>query len=801
LGMVFQRMEAGDREGAVPHPADLEPPKHLAATFSAAAHDQTDDNGCTPLHYAAAAGDHNTCRSLLAAGADPKKLDHDGRTASDHARSAGHHELAATLDARIETEAEIAARAPLTMRELMGLVRDDADIVKELIVNNRLVARDGKGDTPLHIVAMRGKLQFAYRLVHAGADIRALNGGGKTPSEAAFANGFAMLADLLSAAEGKQDFRQRESMAANAPSSDEQGPPDDLSFPPIESETEGSELWQLEHLVFEGTTDAADFHTHSGREDNGAGFQRVGGDIRLHSGFAEAPSEWEIGPIGVSIEGDGISERDDAEAIEPQLAPVGRRNLRRPALPSPWRRFRIDVDGCRLIVEQVVEAGNLTEENIDELLGLCNGRFDPVDLRRNLEREFEAAGYPYRPAVDDQLWDAKTEVDVDDLTEAVTTSCTRALNLAGTGELVPGQAALSRMTASLVEARRAALLGLAEYPRAIDIILYVADGVLKGEVASDAVSALVFNSAHQSADAHQFSEAIVSLRKHRPDISAGSSRAIRATADALELMEFRSEFLRDAVTAMSESAALAPVAARLARNLDTLDAGSKAILSAFIPLCRRFAAQNATDEEDQEDLFQVCFFGLRRAVVRFKPELGANFTAYAYTWLRQSVARWRADEGRLIRLPVHRQQWLAECRRAADAIEARILRDATPEEIAIELREGPEFARMLGRVPQEAVDIVQLDESMTENSCDAGIPETIRVSDAVRLIHEELDQLHSRQADVIRRRFGIGFDDEMTLEEVGQLYGVTRERIRQIETKGIGVLRHPARMRYLAKAL
>lgn len=799
--MAFEKMEAVDQEGARRHSGNLDSPRYQAALLAQAAADKTDMEGRTPLHWAAASGDSNTCRSLILAGADPQKLDRNGRSASDHARSAGHHELAATLDGKIETEAEVARRAPLTVREIMGLVRDDGAMVQELIAHKRLSARDGKGDTALHIVSMRGKLQFADQLVRAGADIRALNGKGKTPSEAAFANGFSMLAALLSAAEGKRDSSQPETLTISAPALDERGaPPDDLALRPNVSDPVGSEVWQFDDLVFEGTTDPADFHTLAIDGVHRAEFQRVGSDIRLQSGFAEASSDWQIGPIGGSIEGDGISKLDDTEAIEPELAPIGRRGLRRPAQASPWRQFGIDRDGCRRIIEQVVNAGNLSEECIDELLGLCSGRFDPVDLRRNLEREFEAAGYLCSPTEEDHLWDATTDVDIDDLTETITASCTRALNLPGTGELVPSQKALSRMIASLVEARRGTLLGLAEHPRAVDIILYVADGVLKGEVASEAVSALVFNPGHPSADGHQFIEAIESLRKHRPDIVAGSSRAVRATADALELMEFRSEFLRDAATAMSESAALVPVAARLARNLDTLDAGSNAILTAFIPLGRRFAAQNAKDGEDQEDLFQVCFFGLRRAVVRFKPELGAQFMAYAYTWLRQSVARWRADEGRLVRLPVHRQQWLAECRRAADAIESRLLRDATPEEIAGELREGPDLARALVRIPKEAVDLDQLDEFIAENG-DAGIPEKIRVSDAIRLIHEELDQLNSRQADVIRRRFGIGFDDEMTLEEVGQLYGVTRERIRQIEAKGLRVLRHPARMRYLSKAL
>lgn len=799
--MVFQGMEGVSPDAARRLSADLDPQKRRVAPLLHVSSDQTDVEGRTLLHHAAAAGDYQACRSLLASGADSKSLDRFGRTAADLARSVGHHELAATLEGRNETAADVAARAPLTIRELTGLVRDEAAMVHELIARNRLTARDSKGDSPLHIVAMRGKLQFADQLVQAGADIKSLNGKGKTPAEAALANGFEMLARLLSAAEGQYDFGQPGSMIVVETAFEALvPPPSDPSSSPAEPEEADSDHWQLDDLTFEGATEAADFHTVAARDESRADFQRVSGDIRVLSGFAEAPTQWEIGSIGGSVEGDGIADRDGAEAAGPEMALVGRRGLRRPAQPSPWRRFCIDPDGCRLVVEQVVEAGHLSDDDLDELLGLCSGRFDPLDLRHNLEREFEAAGYPCHPDESDQLWDAGTAVDADDLTEAIVATCTRALNLPGSDEHVPDQRELARMTATLIEARRAALLGLAESPRVIDIILHVAKGVLEGEVASEAVSALAFDPAHTSADGQQFAEAIDSLRRRRPEIASGSSRAVRAAADSLELLELRTEFLRDAAEAMGESPALAAIAARLRRNLDALDGGSEVILRAFVPLCRRYAAQNATDEEDQDDLFQIGFFGLRRAVVRFKPELGTQFAAYASAWLRQSVTRWRADEGRLIRLPVHRQQWLAECRRAADAIELGLQRDATPDEIAVELRVGSHHARALARIPQEAVDLDQLDEHTADN-CDIGIPESIRVSDVIRLIHEELDQLHSRQADVIRRRFGIGFDDEMTLEEVGQIYEVTRERIRQIEAKGFRVLRHPARMRYLAKAL
>ena len=107
---------------------------------------------------------------------------------------------------------------------------------------------------------------------------------------------------------------------------------------------------------------------------------------------------------------------------------------------------------------------------------------------------------------------------------------------------------------------------------------------------------------------------------------------------------------------------------------------------------------------------------------------------------------------------------------------------------------------MLDRIPLLPLGLEYLEDQAELEVAD-GIPETVRRADISRLVHEELDQLNDRQADVIRRRFGIGFEDEMTLEEIGRVYGVTRERIRQIEAKGIGVLMHPARMRYLSKAL
>lgn len=770
-------------------------PELPAAINSASPNASVDTRGRGPLHIAAVAGDAHACRSLLSAGADPRSHDCHGRTAADLARSAGHFGLAAALEGRIESEDEVLARAPLTARELIGLVRDDRAAVLAMIAGSRLAARDVKGDTPLHIAAMRGEMRLADQLVQAGADLYATNLAGRTPAEVAESNGHALLAGLLAGATAAPP--PPATVIAERPE------------PVIEALGEHSaasplgeiDVDQLGELLFEGATDADQFHDRLAGSEARADFQRIVGEVRLNSGFPEEQAEWDLGPLRAAISGEGMSGPAAAQPPgEPVETAARRRSPRRPAPPSLWRSFAIDEEACRSVVARIVEAGHLAFDDLDEILGLCEGRFDPVDLGRNLERAFEISGICRGDEHHDHFLDRCSDVAPDDLAEAILAACTRAANPPGTAGHVPGQKELAHLTSRFVEARRMTLTALVESPRLIDILLCMADRILSGEVAPDVVSALAFDPERSSGDGDQFRDAVEALRLKREEIAAGSGRAIKAAVDAAELLELRVEFLREVSAAIGEHTELAEVSARLDRNLEALEVGSTAILRSFIPLCRRHAAQNAAEDEDQEDLFQVGFFGLRRAVIRFRPELGTSFAAFASAWVRQSIARWRADEGRLIRIPAHRLALLDECRRAAEALEARHLRQATPDEIAAELRRGPDLAALLARLPLEPVGLEQVDEQTSEEG-GGDMPETIRLADVVRIMHEEIGQLPSRQADVVRRRFGIGFEEEMTLEEVGQLYGVTRERIRQIEAKGMQALRHPGRMRYLAKAL
>ena len=796
--MVFEGMEGFDLQSAHRHPPLIDTPTSAVGNPGASAlfplHDKVDAMGRTALHHAARMGNAHACRALLASGCAIDRRDIHGRSAADHARSAGHFDLAAALEGRRESPEEVAARQPLDVRELVGLVGDNRSIIEQLIAKRRLNARDVKGDTPLHIIARRGKMQIADLLLRSGADLHATNIEGSTPAEVAGANGHTLMAALLSAAAGNDAVPEGGVHL-------EPDPAEAVSIQQDNLPAVSVDLDMLDALEFDGELAAEEFHAGSDHKEARGDFDRVAGVLQISTGEDEASIEWEPPGLRGNIEGDGIGEyRPPEKSDEGEEALRGRRGLRRAARPSCWRRFHIEQAGCAEIVERVVTRGLFTDDDIDNLLGQCRGRFDATDLGLNIRREFEAAGLAHAQDAETDLWDAPCDVEAQELVEAVIATCSRASALPGATEPVPGVVAAQGLTSTLVDTRRRMLAGLVESPRAIDIILYMAERVMTGEIEAQAITAHDYSPNNPTAESQQFVQAVEVLQNAREGVAGGSGKAIRSSINAVEALELRMEFLRDVACVMGETPDLRKLASELAGNLEDFDKGSEALLIAFLPLCRRYAAQQATDEEDQEDLFQAGFFGLNRAVARFQPEPARDFQAFASVWLRQTIVRWRQDEGRLVRVPAHRHEALVKWQRALELLEARHLRSPTLDEMAAELEWSPDDVQRLARIPREAVDFDSLAEE-ADSDGESEVPDGVRVADIVRLVNDELDQLPDREADVIRRRYGIGFDDEMTLEEVGQIYGVTRERIRQIEAKGFRRLMHPARMRYLSRAL
>jgi RNA polymerase primary sigma factor len=745
------------------------------------------------LHSAARNGDLHLCKQILSLGANPLAPDRYGRTAAQVARSSGHFTLAAALEGRDETEADIAARAPLSLRELAGLVADDSKAIERLIAENRLSARDAKGDTPLHIAAMRGRLKAVDKLVNAGADLFALNRAAQSPADAAFANGHSFVATLLQQAAGLIDppVDEKPTMAPSHAAPPPSMPPPDYS--------------ELDDLDFEVELAPEDFHGKLDQPSERGTFERTPVDVQIATGGSDL-TDWDISStdLSIQIEGEGIKEGPGTSEIEREAYAVSRhRRLRRRAVPSQWHRFGFDVDRALPIAERIVAAGYVTDDDLDEIIGACHGRFDAHDLRENIRRELEAADLPL---LEDgrEVLDTLSTTSPDELIEALTSTCSRMAILPGTSQRVCDMKSEERLTAAMITARHRLLTAIASRGVMTNMILYFSQRILAGDVEAEGMTTLDVTLDRRTQDSEVFHNAVEGLKSLRSDLDRSSTKAVRQAVNHLESLELTADFMHGMVQALREYRELAGDAAALQSSLERFETTSRDLLFASLPLCRRRAAQvcDGSDDhdEDQEDVFQAQFLGLHRAVENYRLIPGRNFSAYASINMYQSLARTRHDNGRLVRFPAYLSDLLNKVRHTIDDLEATLSHNPTLDEIAESTKVDPETLKRLFRMPLKPVELDSLDHDR-ERESNAELPVSIVENEIVRAMHAALESLDDRQADVIRRRFGIAFDDEMTLEEVGSIYGVTRERIRQIEAKGFEKLRHPGRIRSFSHLL
>ena len=190
-----------------------------------------------------------------------------------------------------------------------------------------------------------------------------------------------------------------------------------------------------------------------------------------------------------------------------------------------------------------------------------------------------------------------------------------------------------------------------------------------------------------------------------------------------------------------------------------------------------------------------------KAVDKFEYRRGYKFSTYATWWIRQAITRSIADQARTIRIPVHMIETINKLNRISRQMLQEKGREPTPEELAVKMGLPEEKIRNVMKIAKEPIsletpvgddDDSHLGDFIEDSSI--VVPAEAATSESLKnAINGVLDEMPPREAQVLRMRFGIGMPSDHTLEEVGRQFGVTRERIRQIEAKALRKLRHPCR--------
>ncbi|SFZ80807.1 RNA polymerase primary sigma factor [Devosia enhydra] len=512
--------------------------------------------------------------------------------------------------------------------------------------------------------------------------------------------------------------------------------------------------------------------------------------------------DWNIDLAPAIVDGDGMKvvaakPGSDAPADDEFLVTQmrGKKSKKTATLPV-GTRMSVDATYVRQVARDFLECHRVQEADVEALVTACSGNADADDSWRNATCILEAAGLELVAENDPALWDAPTVVDADELEEALASALTRNSQLPGRGRFRMDRADQEALLTPMLRAKDGLHLALVTSREAVRIILQFAEMVMAGQLKSEYFTLLAVYPSRENDPGvmllREVSETLRSISAAHLEIE-GKRR--RLAIQGVEKLDLSSVFFQALGRHLSGQPGQEEIARNIHQLLGDLETITAKLIDAHLPYARRFASRYAEEGEDLEDVFQVAFTGLQKATRRFDPERETPFSLYATAWMRQTISRWRSDERSMIRIPVHRHSDLSALDDAMDRLSKLLGRTPTSAELAADREWSESQVEKLLSVPRVQVEWEEIghDWGSVPPPQEAYIDQ-VQTAD---VIAEALSELDPRQADILRKRFGFDSGVEMTLEEVGQIYGVTRERIRQIEAKALRFLSNAARVRRL----
>ena len=479
----------------------------------------------------------------------------------------------------------------------------------------------------------------------------------------------------------------------------------------------------------------------------------------------------------------------------------GKKSTKQVVLPENMQ-ISINSDTCFYVAEEIVERGHSTIDDIEFLLASCKGISNPNELQHNLKVCFEYADIEYfddTGVSNNRVTESVTHLSVEDLAEAIDAILNRHTALPGARRFTFDRGKERALLNTLLNAKQALHRKILSSATVIESILDAANTSNNSQPIDCTTSENDRHSNCSSASKYEIpNDALARFNEWYANGMTQHGRGRRNGLLALRDMKLSTVFFHENLMLLTQKSTKAVDVRNVTDAVRGVETAQQVIVHEFLPFARRFAARETDWGEDPDDVFQVAGLGLLRAVHRLEPERTASISYYFFVSMKQQLSRWRCNEGSAVRVPVHVHPKIQDFDLRHQMNTTVSNKHSSTDHSANQTVCDEKDSILIGRIPRFPVytnKISEWDKILGGYDCE------FENSDVKSAINETLAELPERQERIIRLRYGLDGKACLTLEEIGVKFGVTRERIRQIEAKAMEALKFPPRKRKLQEIL